>query len=106
MHVPYDRVIWQDGVAYDGSVHKSVTRFKSSDHAYREFCSNCGASIFYATTKRPGLLDIALGIVRAEEGALAKSFVKLNTEKVDHVDDALDKELLKLVVKNLKVLDE
>lgn len=102
--MPHDRVVWKDGTVYNGNSHEALTRFKSSDNAYREFCSTCGASIFYATMKRPGLLDIALGVVRAEDGVLAKSFVELNTERIDHIDDALDQELVQLVARNLKVL--
>lgn len=106
MHVPYDRIVWKDGTVHDGGVHKSIARFKSSDHAHRDFCPNCGASVFYATTERPGMLNVELGVVRAEDGVLAKSLVKFDTEKIYHIEDALDKELLKVVQENLKVLGE
>lgn len=52
------------------------------------------------------MLDIALGIVRAEDGVLTKSFVKWDTDKLDFMEDAVDKELLVCVQQNLKTLDE
>lgn len=106
MDIPYAKVVWGDGMAYDGSAHPSITRFQSSDHAHRDFCSKCGASVLYSSTRQPGLVDIAFGLLRAKDGALAKSFIEWDTGKIHHQEDALDQELLKHVKDNLGTLEQ
>ena len=98
-------MIWQDGVAHDGSTRASVKRYQSSDHAHRDFCAKCGASIFYDSSKDHGSLDIAFGILRPKGGVLAKSFFKWNTTKIYHQEDAIDQDMLGIVRKNLDALE-
>lgn len=98
--------MWPDGRVFDGNGHQSLKVFQSSDHAQRHFCSRCGASVFYVTTKQPEVMDVAFGILRAREGSLARSFFEWDTKKIHHLEDAVDTELLTLLKNNLGRLKE
>lgn len=53
----------------------SLTYYSSRSDVDRYFCSNCSACIFYSVTRRPEILDIAIGVLRASDGARAESFL-------------------------------
>ena len=39
---------------------KVLAHFRSSDHATRSFCSGCGSSLFFETTRSPETIDVVL----------------------------------------------
>lgn len=49
-------------------------------------------------------MDIAFGLLRADDGALAKSWFKWRTQKLGYAEDALDQDLAHKVQNNLKTL--
>jgi hypothetical protein len=101
MRIPYDLIVQADGsIHYSGSLFGTLRRFQSSQHANRDFCGQCGASVFFHTTKRPGMLDIAMGLVQSRDGARAKSWFQWDAAKVHSPDDAVDEHLLSMVVEN------
>jgi hypothetical protein len=51
--VPYTRFKLDSGDA-------QLTRFRSSDHGTRSFCSRCGSSLFCESTHHPDQIDIVL----------------------------------------------
>ena len=51
--VPYGRFALEAGEA-------DLTRFRSSDHGTRSFCSRCGSSLFCESTHHPDQIDIVL----------------------------------------------
>lgn len=53
----------------------SLTYHESSPNVRRYFCGTCSATIFYATKKRPRLIDIAVGVLHAKDGARAESML-------------------------------
>lgn len=105
MRIPFENIIWGDGAVYDGSPHQAITTYRSSDHASWDFCSKCGAAVFYRSSKRPERADVAMGIIRAEDGALARSLVRWDTEKTPHFEEAMEKTLLEITKSNLSKLD-
>jgi len=106
LNVPHDRVVWSNGSVFDGTPRQSLKVFKSSGDVQRHFCSKCGASVFYDIAKEPETVDVAFGVLRAKDGSLARSFFEWDTEKVHHLEDAVDKDLLTLVKDNLAALKE
>ena len=100
-----DKVKWHDGAKFDDTAHKSVKRYESSDHAHRDFCPSCGASILWSSTKEPDTIDIAAGILRAEDGALARSWLKWRTESISCRQEALDEVFVATVEQNFAKLD-
>lgn len=53
----------------------SLAYYQSSPGVRRYFCSTCSATIFYANKKRPHLIDIAVGVLEAKDGARAESML-------------------------------
>ncbi|KAF2450463.1 hypothetical protein P171DRAFT_516334 [Karstenula rhodostoma CBS 690.94] len=51
---------------------------QSSDGVWRSFCGGCGASVFYYTSdeSRSNVVDVAVGILRAKSGSLAREWVR------------------------------
>ena len=39
---------------------ETLANYRSSDHATRSFCSACGSSLFFATTRSPETIDVVL----------------------------------------------
>ncbi|WAO95858.1 CENP-V/GFA domain-containing protein [Fusarium falciforme] len=50
----------------------TLSLYKSSPDVQRYFCSRCSASVFYAVDDRPDLVDVAVGLLDAPEGARAE----------------------------------
>ncbi|KAL4926689.1 Mss4-like protein [Aspergillus undulatus] len=44
----------------------------SSKGVYRTFCGKCGATVLYSHTSRPGVVDVATGILHAKEGVMLR----------------------------------
>lgn len=53
----------------------TLSMYSSSDDVQRYFCSRCSATIFYAVDDRPDLVDVAVGVLNAPEGARAESLL-------------------------------
>ncbi|KAK3366179.1 hypothetical protein B0T24DRAFT_723773 [Lasiosphaeria ovina] len=49
--------------------------YASSPDVQRYFCSRCSATVFYAVDERPEMLDVAVGLLRAPDGARAENAV-------------------------------
>jgi hypothetical protein len=54
----------------------------------REFCPICGATVFWHDRWRPELVDVSVGLLRADEGARAASWLDWWTERVSFAEDA------------------
>lgn len=50
----------------------TLTYYASSSDAQRYFCSNCSATIFYVWDQRTFMVDVAIGVLGASEGARAE----------------------------------
>ncbi|KAJ9632154.1 hypothetical protein H2203_000557 [Taxawa tesnikishii (nom. ined.)] len=62
---------------------------RSSDKATRRFCGKCGATVFWDGDVRPGLIDVACGLLDAEEGVRAEEWLEWRTERVSFREDAV-----------------
>lgn len=99
-----EKIKWSDGFEYNSSAEKYIKRYNSSLGTWRDFCSTCGASVAWHSEKEAGQLDVAAGILRSEDGALARSWIEWSTTDVHFKEDAIDLELVKIVEKNLNNL--
>ncbi|KAK7403260.1 hypothetical protein QQX98_010994, partial [Neonectria punicea] len=64
-----------------------LTSYRSSPDVLREFCGICGATVFWHDKWRPDLIDVSVGLLKAEEGARADSWVDWCTERVSFVEE-------------------
>lgn len=64
----------------------------SSDGVWRSFCGGCGASVFYYTSdgSRSNVVDVAVGILQAKSGSLAREWVRWAEGEVSHGDEGTD----------------
>ncbi|KAF5670082.1 hypothetical protein FHETE_4765 [Fusarium heterosporum] len=56
----------------------SLAMYRSSPDVQRYFCSQCSAVVFYAVDDRPDLVDVAVGLLHAPDGARAESVLSWN----------------------------
>ncbi|KAI9709718.1 MAG: hypothetical protein M1820_003120 [Bogoriella megaspora] len=69
----------------------TLRHHQSSDEATRHFCGVCGASIFWDGDRRPNLIDVAVGLLTAPEGARAESWLEWRTHRLSFREDAVDR---------------
>ncbi|KAF1923055.1 uncharacterized protein M421DRAFT_426155 [Didymella exigua CBS 183.55] len=74
----------KDPVIGSLAYYASVTRAG----ALRFFCSTCSATVFFAEDDRPELLDVAVGLLDAPDGARAEGFLSWSFGNIDFKGDA------------------
>lgn len=99
--VPKANISQLDGKPLDFGAG-TLKRYDSSKGVYREFCSKCGATVFWHSDSRPDLIDVSAGLLDAEEGARAESWLGWKTERVSFEEEAQNKELISRLCVGLK----
>lgn len=73
----------------------TMQRYQSSPSIYREFCSCCGATIFWHCEERPLILDVSIGLLDAASGSRAERCLDwVVSGRVSFAEDALDQDLI------------
>ncbi|KAI1819668.1 hypothetical protein F4861DRAFT_122218 [Xylaria intraflava] len=65
-----------------------LTSYESKEGVRREFCSRCGATVFWRDHWRPELMDVSVGLLDADEGARAETWLDWWTGRVSFAEDA------------------
>lgn len=91
--MPKCNIIKENGEVMDYKTG-SLTRYNSSEGVYREFCSVCGATIFWHCDERPLLIDVSVGILDPEEGARAENWLEWNKKRVSFRELCLSESLV------------
>ncbi|KAI0423804.1 hypothetical protein F5Y09DRAFT_326334 [Xylaria sp. FL1042] len=65
-----------------------LTSYESTQGVRREFCSRCGATVFWRDRWRPELIDVSVGLLDADEGARAETWLDWWTGRVSFAEDA------------------
>lgn len=99
--IPKANVFQLDGKPLDYRMG-SLKQYESSKDIFREFCGGCGATVFWHCLERPDLVDVSVGLLRANEGARASHWLDWWTERVSFIEDALDKTLINHLEARLK----
>lgn len=70
----------------------NLKHYESSDGVWRSFCGGCGASVFYYTNdqSRSDVVDVAVGLLRARSGSLARDWVRWADGEVSHAGECTD----------------
>ncbi|KAI1619103.1 Mss4-like protein [Exophiala viscosa] len=103
--IPKANILQADGerLRYEMGTLQQV---ESSKDCFREFCRICGATVFWHCRERPDLVDVSVGLLRADEGSRAESWLHWWTDRVSFKEDALDQVLvsaLELGLENIEV---
>ena len=81
----------------------TLTAYNSSPGVYRHFCRVCGATVFWRSEKRRfEIIDVSIGLLRAEEGVLATRWLDWSTERVSFREDASNQDFVGRVEKGLR----
>ncbi|KAJ3579959.1 hypothetical protein NPX13_g607 [Xylaria arbuscula] len=62
--------------------------YESSPGVRREFCRSCGATVFWRDRWRPELMDVSIGLLDADEGSRAETWLDWWTARVSFSEDA------------------
>ncbi|KAK3116376.1 hypothetical protein LTR53_003295 [Teratosphaeriaceae sp. CCFEE 6253] len=83
-------------LSLDAAGHQPFTRdfgtlkqYRSSEDVTRHFCGTCGATVFWDGDARPFLLDVAVGLLSAAEGARAEGWLEWRVTRLSHREEAL-----------------
>ncbi|KAI0112902.1 hypothetical protein F4814DRAFT_419833 [Daldinia grandis] len=68
--------------------YSPLRTYESSPGVFREFCPRCGASVFWHDRWRPDLIDVSVGLLAADEGARAESWLDWWRGRVSFQEDA------------------
>ena len=103
--VPKANIRKMDGTSLEYTLG-TLKQYKSSDNTYREFCSSCGATVFWHCDERPDLIDVSVGLLRASEGSRAENWLKWHTKRVSFKEHAFDSTLAAELERGLQVLQQ
>jgi len=90
-----------EGLTYEMG---TLTRVESSTDCYREFCRTCGATVFWHCRERPAVVDVSVGLLRAEEGSRAETWLHWWTDRVSFAEAALDQALIRNLERGLQAI--
>lgn len=79
----------------------TMRRYNSSPGVYREFCSGCGATVFWHCDERPLLIDVSVGMLQAD-AARAEDWLEWATGRVSFAEMAVQKDLVQLLEDGLE----
>ncbi|KEF57883.1 uncharacterized protein A1O9_05804 [Exophiala aquamarina CBS 119918] len=75
-----------------------MTWYRSSRDITRSFCRVCGATVFYLNDGRPSLANISVGILRGDEGALARRWLEWTWGRVVCPESATERVMLEALM--------
>ncbi|KAF1971658.1 hypothetical protein BU23DRAFT_178753 [Bimuria novae-zelandiae CBS 107.79] len=84
----------------------NLKHHQSRDDVWRSFCGGCGASVFYWTNQeyRMNVVDIAVGLLRAQSGSMAREWVRWADGEVSHDDEGTDQTQVECVKKHSRIV--
>ena len=72
----------------------SLTHYFSSDQSCRSFCNVCGAAVFFSMDKRPEIINVAAGLLRAEEGVMARCWMSWQWGRVSWKEESTQRDVM------------
>lgn len=99
--IPKCNILQPDNTPLDFKLG-TLRRYESSPGVYREFCACCGATVFWHCEERPDLIDVSIGLLRANTGVRAENWLEWVSDRVSFVEEAVDKDLATSLERGLK----
>ena len=69
----------------------SLKAYQSSPNVTRYFCHICRAMVFWTSTAREALIDVAVGLLDAREGARAENWLSWNPLTMSYPEDSIER---------------
>ncbi|PGH05677.1 hypothetical protein GX51_02837 [Blastomyces parvus] len=73
----------------------TLKQYKSSPGVFREFCGVCGATVFWHSDERPGVVDVSVGLLRAETGVRAEDWLHWELGRISFEEHAVDQGMIR-----------
>ena len=67
----------------------TLKEYRSSHDTIRYHCGTCNASVFYTNDDRDDLVDVAVGLLDAPEGARAETWLDWRTKRLSYREDGI-----------------
>ncbi|KAK5168380.1 uncharacterized protein LTR77_006950 [Saxophila tyrrhenica] len=80
--------------ADDSNAGLSLKHYWSRKDVCRSFCGTCGAGVFYTRDDRSEITNVAAGLMRADEGVMARRWVSWQWGRVSFPEEAVDKGIM------------
>lgn len=104
--IPRCNIFWKDGSPMDFT-KGTIKRYESSKDIWREFCSVCGAMVFWhCKENRPALVDVSVGLLDPREGARAEGWLEWWTGRVSFSELAVSTSLVVSLEEGLRRWEE
>jgi len=100
-----DRITLADGSPYR-RLFGTMKEYHSSPDVQRTFCGVCGAKVAYHSDDRPQMVDVAVGLLEAPEGARAESWLDWRTSKLTYEEDVIHPAMIAGFKEGLKIWGE
>jgi hypothetical protein len=82
-----------------------LNHYWSSPDVCRSFCGKCGATVSYWCGQRPTELDLTVGILRSEEGSMARQWLEWKWGQCSFTEESIDKEICQAWVRCKEVME-
>ena len=99
--VPKCNIVKENGQEMDYNMGTLKT-YASSPGVSREFCSVCGATVFWRCEGRPDLVDVSVGLLDPAEGARVEGWLDWWTGRVSFEELAVSRSLVGALEEGLK----
>lgn len=99
--VPKSNIVQEDGKELDYGMG-TLKRYHSEDAVLREFCRVCGATVFWHCAWRPSIVDVSIGLLDPEEGALVNGWLEWWTDRVSFEELAVNRSLVSRLEEGLR----
>lgn len=79
----------------------TMRQYSSSPGVFREFCSCCGANVFWHNAERPSIVDVSVGLLKSD-AARVEGWLEWATERVSFAELAIQKDLIGMLEVGLR----
>ena len=88
----------------DATGHRAGTlkTYNSSPNTYRDFCSGCGATVFWRSDERKDVVDVSVGLIDAASDVRAETWLDWYTDRISFEEGANDEPILTTVKDGLR----
>jgi hypothetical protein len=89
----YQPIVFGYPVSDPANPGLSLEHYWSSPDVCRSFCGKCGATVSYWCGQRPTELDLTVGILRSEDGSMARQWLEWIWGRCSFTEESIDKEI-------------
>ena len=101
-----DNVLDLDSLRARDKGGEGLKTYTSSPGVYRDFCSRCGATVFWRSDERADVVDVSVGLMYAGEYVRHEEWLEWWMERVSFEEEAKSEPILRLLKEGMRVWKE